>query len=123
MARLEDKIAKIADACLREAIRSEVATLKKSTRFGLVFEQHQPERVPLYSHTIRRDDRVARRGQSLNDTWRVRELQGLLAGCVKEPDGVDAEWLPLSQLVAVRTMGEASDGLGHELVHFWFYRR
>ena len=48
MARIEEKIAEIADPALRQSIGEEVAKLKKHTRFGLVFEEHQPEVVPIF---------------------------------------------------------------------------
>ncbi len=44
MARLEDKIAEIKDPALRQIIDEEV---KEHKTFGLVFEPHQPEVVPL----------------------------------------------------------------------------
>ena len=65
MARLEDKIAEIADAPLRQAIADEVAKLKKRTRFGLVFEEHQPEVVPVHGARIKRGERVALRTGNL----------------------------------------------------------
>ena len=52
MARIEEKIAEIADTSLRQIIAQEVANLKKRTRFGLVFEEHQPEVVPVHGARI-----------------------------------------------------------------------
>ena len=71
MARLEDKIAEIADGSLRQAIAEEVAKLKKRTRFGLVYEEHQPEVVPVHGARIKRGERVALRTGSLIDIWRA----------------------------------------------------
>lgn len=45
MARLEDKIAEIPNAELRQIIDEEVKALKKKKQFGLVFEPHSPEVV------------------------------------------------------------------------------
>jgi adenine-specific DNA-methyltransferase len=61
MARIEEKIAEIPDAHLRQTIAEEVAKLKKHTRFGLVFEEHQPEVVPVHGARIKRGERVARK--------------------------------------------------------------
>jgi adenine-specific DNA-methyltransferase len=47
MARLEDLIANVEDAALRDALAREVKVLKQKTRFGLVFERHLPENVLL----------------------------------------------------------------------------
>lgn len=71
MARIEEKIAEIADPALRQAIGEEVAKLKKHTRFGLVFEEHQPEVVPLFGKRIKRGERVALKIGNLSEIWRV----------------------------------------------------
>jgi hypothetical protein len=51
MARIEDKIAEIRNAELRQTIAAEVCELKdllkKGRRFGLVFEEHLPELLPI----------------------------------------------------------------------------
>jgi adenine-specific DNA-methyltransferase len=47
MAAIEDLIASIPDADLRDALASEVRRLKESTNFGLVYERHLPECVLL----------------------------------------------------------------------------
>ncbi|MDX2252176.1 MAG: hypothetical protein NW202_07815 [Nitrospira sp.] len=47
MATLEDLIAKIPDERLRKAIEGEIKALKKTKKFGLVFEEHLPETVRL----------------------------------------------------------------------------
>ena len=53
MAKLEDLIDEIADPGLRERIAGEVKELKRTKRFGLVFEEHIPETVSLYGLPIR----------------------------------------------------------------------
>jgi len=111
MARLEDKIAEIADANLRLTIAEEVAKLKKRTRFGLVFEEHQPEVVPIHDARIKRGERVALRTGSLTDIWRVLSVRDGQAHCEKERgNGGDApirETFDEKQLIVVRRMGEA----------------
>lgn len=47
MAKIEDFIAQIPDERLRKAIAAEVRELKKTKKFGLVFEEHLPETVRL----------------------------------------------------------------------------
>lgn len=114
MARLEDKIAEIADTPLRQAIAEEVTKLKKRTRFGLVFEEHQPEVVPVHGARIKRGERVAKKTGSLAEVWRVLEIADGQALCEKEkvkagkPDEVgEHETFAVEQLVIVRRMGEA----------------
>ena len=47
MAKIEDLIAQIPDERLRKRIAAEVKALKKTKKFGLVFEEHLPETVRL----------------------------------------------------------------------------
>lgn len=47
MAKIEDLIAQIPDERLRKAMAGEIKALKKTKRFGLVFEEHLPETVRL----------------------------------------------------------------------------
>jgi len=106
MARLEDKIAEIADAGLRQAIAEEVAKLKKRTRFGLVFEEHQPEVVPVFGQRIKHGERVARKTGSLAEIWRVVSAKDGQALCEKDKDASVRETFSVEQLVVVRSMGE-----------------
>lgn len=107
MARLEDKIAEIADASLRQAIADEVAKLKKRTRFGLVFEEHQPEVVPVHGARIKRGERVALRSGNLAEIWRVLSVRDGQAHCEKDNDATVRETFDEKQLIVVRRMGEA----------------
>jgi adenine-specific DNA-methyltransferase len=111
MARLEDKIAEIADATLRQVIAEDVSKLKKCMRFGLVFEEHQPEVVPLYGKRIKRGERVAKKAGSLTEIWRVLSVKDGLAHCEMERgndgDAPVRETFDVKQLIVVRSMGEA----------------
>ena len=110
MARIEEKIAEIADPALRRAIGEEVAKLKEHTRFGLVFEEHQPEVVPLYGKRIRRGERVALKTGDLSEIWRVVSVKEELALCELEKTAQAVagirKTLLIEQLVVVRSMGE-----------------
>lgn len=110
MARLEEKIAEISDPALRQSIAEEVAKLKKNTRFGLVFEEHQPEVVPVYGRRIKRGERVGKKVGNLTEIWRVMSVKDGKAHCELEkggslPAGM-RETFPIEQLVAIRSMGE-----------------
>lgn len=110
MARIEEKIAEIADPALRQSIGEEVAKLKKHTRFGLVFEEHQPEVVPIYGKRIKRGERVAKKTGNLSEIWRVVSVKDGLAVCEQEKGGKTLaetrESFPTQQLVVIRSMGE-----------------
>ncbi len=47
MAKIEDLIAQIPDERLRRGLAAEVMALKKTRKFGLVFEEHLSETVRL----------------------------------------------------------------------------
>jgi adenine-specific DNA-methyltransferase len=110
MARIEEKIAEIADPALRQIIAEEVAKLKKHTRFGLVFEEHQPEVVPIYGKRIKRGERVAKKTGNLSEIWQVVSVKDGLAVCEQEKGGKTLaetrESFPTQQLVVIRSMGE-----------------
>ena len=61
MAKIEDLIEEIADPALRGRIAGEVRELKRTKRFGLVFEEHIPETVSLYGLPIREELMVQNR--------------------------------------------------------------
>ena len=110
MARIEEKIAEIVDPALRKSIGEEVAKLKRHTRFGLVFEEHQPEVVPIYGKRIKRGERVAQKTGNLSEIWRVVSVKDGHALCelekaVKAVVGT-RESFPTQQLVVIRSMGE-----------------
>lgn len=110
MARIEEKIEDISDPALRKIIAEDVAELKKRTRFGLVFEKHQPEIVPLPSKRIKRGERVAKKTGGLSEIWRVVTVKDSMATCEQEKGGKAVsgtrESIPTQQLVVVRSMGE-----------------
>lgn len=108
MARIEEKIAEIADPALRQSI-GRMAKLKKHTRFGLVFEEHQPEVVPIYGQRIKRGERVAKDRQSLRVPQVVSVKDGM-AVCEQEKGGKTLaetrELFPTQQLVVIRSMAK-----------------
>ena len=52
MAAINDLIAQIQDAELRNKIEQEVNRMNKQKKFGLVFEEHLPECTPLYEMPV-----------------------------------------------------------------------
>lgn len=62
---------RIEDPRLRADISAHVELLRRSRRFGLVFDRHLPEAARLPKMKPRAGDRVARRDESDRSTWRV----------------------------------------------------
>jgi len=109
LSAIDDLIARVQEPSLREQFKREWAEAQKTRKFGLVFDRHLPELVPIPKARPRRDDLVARKGGSLTDLWRVRRVTGGMAHCVR-PEGTPGagdpwDW-PLEDLVVVRQFGE-----------------
>jgi adenine-specific DNA-methyltransferase len=116
MSAIHDLIAQIADPRLRERLATEWANAAKNKKFGLVFEDHLPELLPLHGATPRKGDLVCRRQGALKDVWQVKSLNAGIATCIKpgneahpsEPTraAVEPEQLPVDELMVVREFGE-----------------
>lgn len=106
MALLEDKIDQISDPEVRRVILDEVKKLKDNKQFGLVFEHHIPEVVPVYSSPIRPRAMVAKKLGKLNETYRVKRIiSGTNAELIKDADG-SVETASCDSLVVVKQFGE-----------------
>jgi len=109
LAAIDDLIAHIQDPRLRADFEREWAEAKKTRTFGLVFDRHLPELVPIPRARPRRGDLVAKKGGSLADLWRVRRVAGGIAHVLRPEDSPAAgdPWeLPLDELIVVRRFGE-----------------
>jgi adenine-specific DNA-methyltransferase len=105
VAHIEDKIAEIKDQELRQAIAEEVKALKEKKKFGLVFEAHQPEVVPVFRVPIKVGATVAKKTGNLGETYRVKKVYDGQAELVKDIDDKQ-EKLPIEALTVVRRVGE-----------------
>src|SRR5687768_12800608 len=81
MAKIEDLIAQIPDERLRKGIAAEVKALKKTKKFGLVFEEHLPETVRLPNLPVKPGELVALKRESGNQLWRVKTIHKNIASC------------------------------------------
>src|SRR5476651_2364493 len=81
MAKIEDLIAQIPDERLRKGIAAEVKVLKKTKKFGLVFEEHLPETVRLPKLPVKAGELVALKRESGNRLWRVISVHKNVATC------------------------------------------
>jgi len=111
LASMHDLIEQIEDARLRERLRQEWEASVREKKFGLVFEPHLPELLPLPKVKPRRGDLVCMREGSLKDLWRVRRVANGVAFCVKP--GAEGQGgpggpvqFPLDALLVVRQFGE-----------------
>ncbi len=112
MAAIHDLLKQIPDKRLRERIAREWDAATRHKKFGLVYERHIPELVPLWSALPRRGDLVALRAGKLTDTWRVRKIDGTTARLGRrslsgQSEGVtDRTSVPLADLLVVKQFGE-----------------
>ncbi|MCC3246418.1 hypothetical protein LG047_14010 [Methylocystis sp. WRRC1] len=111
MAKIEDLIAHIQDERLRKAITAEVRALKKTKKFGLVFEEHLPETVHLPNLPVKEGELVAKKGQSGNDLWRVKSIRRNTAILEKatedeSPRSESTVDVSLDDIVVVRSFGD-----------------
>ncbi len=79
MSAIHDLIAQISDPRLREGLAAEWANAAKDKKFGLVFEDHLPELLPLHGAKPRKGDLVCRLQGALKDVWQVKSLQAGMA--------------------------------------------
>jgi adenine-specific DNA-methyltransferase len=111
MAKIEDLIARIPDQGLRKALAGEVKTLKKTKRFGLVFEEHLPETVRLPRLPIKIGELVALKREAGNEFWRVKSIKKDIAICDRAVQGypsasdINREF-PIVGLVTIRNFGD-----------------
>ncbi len=116
MSAIDTLIAQISDSRLRERLTTEWDNAKKEKKFGLVFEDHLPELLPLHGAKPRKGDLVCRRQGALKDVWQIKSIHAGLATCVKpsneahpsEPTRAAAEpvQLHVEELLVVREFGE-----------------
>ena len=116
MSAIHDLIAQVSDPRLRERLAAEWASASKEKKFGLVFEDHLPELLPLYKAKPRRDDLVCRRAGPLKDVWRVLQVRDGVATCNRPGSeqhpteanrtATDAVDMAVDELLVVREFGE-----------------
>ena len=111
MAKIEDLIEQIPDERLRKAVAVEVKALKKTKKFGLVFEEHLPETLRLPRLPVNVGELVAVKRESGNNLWRVKGIDKKTATCDPAvagypPTNETNKEFPISDLVVVRNFGD-----------------
>jgi adenine-specific DNA-methyltransferase len=109
---------KVQDEALRADLRSQIDRLKQRRSFGLVFEQHIPERVRLPQHPIRVGSQVVSRDDDNSPTFEVVLIDDGVATLAKVRDADGAyvqhsehglggqEREPVDSLVVISDFGE-----------------
>jgi adenine-specific DNA-methyltransferase len=109
---------RIEDPALRADLQAQIDRLKQRRSFGLVFEQHIPERVRLPQHPIRMGSQVVSRDEDDSPTYEVVAIEDGLATLVLTRDANGAyvprgehpvgerERMALDSLVVITDFGE-----------------
>lgn len=116
MSAIHDLIAQIGDPRLRERLMAEWKAATQNKKFGLVFEDHLPELLPLPRAQPRRGDLICRRQGPLQEVWQVKSVQDGVVTAVRpqdethpsEPARATAETVnfALDEVMVVRAFGE-----------------
>lgn len=110
MAAVDDLIAQIADARLRDRLAREWAEARQNRKFGLVFEQHLPEVLVMPRAKPRAGCRVCLQDDHTKAVWHVRRVADGIAWL--ERDGVvngerEKRNVAVEQVQVVRRFGDS----------------
>lgn len=116
MSAIHDLIAQIDDSRLRERLSAEWVNASQNKKFGLVFEEHLPELLPLYGVQAKKGDLVCKRSGPLKDVWQVKSVLNGMVTCVKPQDETHPsvrtriagkeEKFPVADALVVKEFGE-----------------
>ena len=116
MSAINDLIAQVSDPRLRQRLAAEWFNATKQKKFGLVFEDHLPELLPLHGAKPRKGDLVCRKNGPLKDVRQIKSIYSGMATCIKpgnqtkpsEPTRAagEVEYMPVDELLVVREFGE-----------------
>ena len=106
MSALDDLIQEIADEDLRRRIEKEIATLKGTKKFGLVFEPQNPECTPLYDVPVKKKSLVALKAGKLDELYRVTKIVDDEISCVRVSDGEEMTFNE-DEVISVAQFGDA----------------
>ena len=105
MSTITDLLDQVSDASLRSRLQHEISRLTKNKKFGLVFEEHTPERTPLFDIPVRTGSRVSFRGGNVSDVYFVSSIQENNACCINISTGEKSNQI-IDDLVVVAEFGE-----------------
>lgn len=105
MATMQDLIAQVQDAALRDRLLEEANKLLKHKKFGLVFEEHLPECTPLYDIPVRVGGFVAPKAGYMKDIYRVLRIADNNVVCRMEQTD-EEKTFPLDDVVTIAQFGD-----------------
>ena len=105
MSSINDLLTQVTDPILKAKLEAEIDKLTKNKKFGLVFEDHLPERTPLYDIPVKKGSLVAQKTGKISDVYRVLKINGEVAECEKKGSS-EKESFPVVNLVSVAEFGE-----------------
>lgn len=105
MAAINDLIAQIENPELRVRMQSEVDRMNRQKRFGLVFEEHLPECVPLYGMPIKKGCKVALKTGKINEFYTVMQVEGDNVYCTDKKESQLINFLK-QDIVCIAEFGE-----------------
>ena len=105
MSSINDLLTQVTDPILKAKLEAEINKLTKNKKFGLVFEDHLPERTPLYDIPVKKGSLVAQKTGKISDVYRVLKINGDVAECEKK-GSPEKESFPIGNLVSVAEFGE-----------------
>lgn len=105
MAAINDLISQIDDEELKKRITEELEKLTNQKKFGLVFEEHLPECVPLYDVPIKKGCKVAHKAGKVNEFYTVMQVEGDNVYCTDKKESKLINFLK-QDLVCIAEFGE-----------------
>ncbi|MGI8738956.1 MAG: site-specific DNA-methyltransferase [Gammaproteobacteria bacterium] len=96
----------IPDERLKARLATVIGELKKAKKFGLVFEEHLPELLPIHNAAIRGQSRVARKDGKLTETFIILGVAEGAAMVKPEHGEGETQSIPVAELVVVKRFGE-----------------
>lgn len=104
---IQELLNEIGDERLKTRLSAAIGELRKIKKFGLVFEEHIPELLPIYSAKIRGQARVARKNGKLTENFIVQRVANGVATVKPESGTGEPQNIPVKELVVVKRFGEA----------------
>ncbi len=107
MSKIDDLISKIDDEELQSRIREEIRKLKKQKKFGLVYEEHLPEALPLYDVPIKQGSSVVKRNGDINEVYYVSKIDGSTLSCIRMDKTKKEECFDKDDMVTISQFGQS----------------
>ena len=105
MSAINDLISQIDDEELKKRITQELEKLTNQKKFGLVFEEHLPECVPLYDVPIKKGCKVVPKAGKINEFYTVMQVEGDNVYCTDKKESKLINFLK-QDLICIAEFGE-----------------